>query len=225
MSADRRKAPVALAAGHAGARRRAAVLRRSRPVAELGADELAWFEQILDLPDPELYAYLTGRSAPEDPAIAPSSSESARAIDLRPEPSALAAVWWLALHALVVAAVVVLGVPLAAQGPRIALRAAFTRSRCRPSVRLGSSTGGDGRVGVPELGLDDLDARPAHPLHRELGRGSTFAGRNARFRVAARRSGRSRGLAPTADGAPAIAPERRERRHREVVRALRGERS
>ena len=28
------------------------------------------FEQILDLPDPELFAYLTGRSAPEDPAIA-----------------------------------------------------------------------------------------------------------------------------------------------------------
>ncbi len=39
-------------------------------VAELDADELARFEQILDLPDPELFAYLTGRSAPEDPAIA-----------------------------------------------------------------------------------------------------------------------------------------------------------
>ena len=39
-------------------------------VADLDAGELARFERILDLPDPELFAYLTGRSAPEDPAIA-----------------------------------------------------------------------------------------------------------------------------------------------------------
>jgi antitoxin CptB len=35
--------------------------------ATLSPAELASFEQILDLPDPELFAYLTGRSAPSDP--------------------------------------------------------------------------------------------------------------------------------------------------------------
>jgi antitoxin CptB len=38
--------------------------------ATLAPAELAHFEQILDLPDPELLAYLTGRSAPADPATA-----------------------------------------------------------------------------------------------------------------------------------------------------------
>jgi antitoxin CptB len=38
-------------------------------VATLSPSELACFEQILELPDPELLAYLTGRSAPQDPAI------------------------------------------------------------------------------------------------------------------------------------------------------------
>ena len=38
-------------------------------VATLPAPELARFEQILDLPDPELLAYLTGRSVPHDPDI------------------------------------------------------------------------------------------------------------------------------------------------------------
>ena len=39
-------------------------------VASLSPAELARFEQILDLPDPDLFAYLTGRSAPPDPDIA-----------------------------------------------------------------------------------------------------------------------------------------------------------
>jgi len=39
-------------------------------LAGLGGDDLARFERILDLPDPELFAYLTGRSAPADPDIA-----------------------------------------------------------------------------------------------------------------------------------------------------------
>jgi antitoxin CptB len=38
-------------------------------VAALPEAELACFEQILDLPDPELLAYLTGRSVPQDPDI------------------------------------------------------------------------------------------------------------------------------------------------------------
>lgn len=38
--------------------------------ATLDERDLSIFEAILDLPDPELLAYLTGRSAPEDPAIA-----------------------------------------------------------------------------------------------------------------------------------------------------------
>jgi antitoxin CptB len=36
----------------------------------LTTDELACFESILDLPDPELQAYLVGRNVPDDPATA-----------------------------------------------------------------------------------------------------------------------------------------------------------
>ena len=36
--------------------------------ADLGEAEIASFEQILELPDPVLYAYLLGRSAPTDAA-------------------------------------------------------------------------------------------------------------------------------------------------------------
>jgi antitoxin CptB len=39
-------------------------------LATLDAADFARFERILDLPDPELVAYLTGRSAPADPDIA-----------------------------------------------------------------------------------------------------------------------------------------------------------
>jgi antitoxin CptB len=38
--------------------------------AELSEAEIASFEQILELPDPVLYAYLLGRSAPTDAAAA-----------------------------------------------------------------------------------------------------------------------------------------------------------
>lgn len=38
--------------------------------AELGEPERARFEAILELPDPELYAYLAGRAVPPDPADA-----------------------------------------------------------------------------------------------------------------------------------------------------------
>jgi antitoxin CptB len=38
--------------------------------ASLGEAEIACFERILDLPDPELLAYVSGRSVPTDPAIA-----------------------------------------------------------------------------------------------------------------------------------------------------------
>jgi antitoxin CptB len=37
----------------------------------LEADDFARFERILGLPDPEIVAYLTGRSAPADPDIIP----------------------------------------------------------------------------------------------------------------------------------------------------------
>jgi succinate dehydrogenase flavin-adding protein (antitoxin of CptAB toxin-antitoxin module) len=35
----------------------------------LSAEEIAGFEQILDLPDPTLHAYLVGRNVPDDPLI------------------------------------------------------------------------------------------------------------------------------------------------------------
>ncbi len=38
--------------------------------ADLDDADLSAFEAILDLPDPVLFAYLTGRSAPEDPKTA-----------------------------------------------------------------------------------------------------------------------------------------------------------
>jgi succinate dehydrogenase flavin-adding protein (antitoxin of CptAB toxin-antitoxin module) len=38
--------------------------------ASLDATEIAQLEKILDLPDPELLAYFTGRSAPRDPETA-----------------------------------------------------------------------------------------------------------------------------------------------------------
>jgi antitoxin CptB len=39
-------------------------------LATLDGADLARFERILDLPDPEIFAYLTGRSAPADFDIA-----------------------------------------------------------------------------------------------------------------------------------------------------------
>jgi antitoxin CptB len=41
-----------------------------RSAGGLGGGDIASFERVLDLPDPELYAYLVGRSVPADPAIA-----------------------------------------------------------------------------------------------------------------------------------------------------------
>jgi antitoxin CptB len=40
-----------------------------RALETLDADDFARFERILDLPDPELVAYLLGRSAPADPDL------------------------------------------------------------------------------------------------------------------------------------------------------------
>ena len=40
-------------------------------LATLDADDFARFERILDLPDPELVAYLLGSSAPADPDLLP----------------------------------------------------------------------------------------------------------------------------------------------------------
>jgi antitoxin CptB len=38
--------------------------------ADLGAEDIVRLERILELPDPELFAYVTGRSAPADDDIA-----------------------------------------------------------------------------------------------------------------------------------------------------------
>ena len=38
--------------------------------AGLGEHDLALFERILEMPDPELFAYVTARNAPADPEIA-----------------------------------------------------------------------------------------------------------------------------------------------------------
>ena len=38
--------------------------------ADLGAEDIARFQRNLELPDPELFAYVTGRSAPVDYDIA-----------------------------------------------------------------------------------------------------------------------------------------------------------
>ncbi len=42
----------------------------AREAATLTNEDLAHFEAILALPDPELFAYLTGRNAPDVPALA-----------------------------------------------------------------------------------------------------------------------------------------------------------
>jgi hypothetical protein len=83
-----------------------------------------------------------------------SSSESARIIDLRPEASIILWVWWALLHAVVLAALVLLGAPWSLKSAAaIAVLAHSIAFRPRRTPRLVLSSG---RVAVPELGLEGL---------------------------------------------------------------------
>jgi hypothetical protein len=87
-----------------------------------------------------------------------SSSESARAIDLRPEPSLILSVWWVALHCIVLAALAMLGapgVPKVLAAIAALAHAAVFRPRCAPRLVWRG-----GRVTVPELGVHDLTLGP-----------------------------------------------------------------
>jgi antitoxin CptB len=50
----------------------------------LGAADKERFEALLNLPDPELYGYLLGRNAPDDPDIARLVARIRRSLDDRP---------------------------------------------------------------------------------------------------------------------------------------------
>jgi hypothetical protein len=94
------------------------------------------------------------------PTSSASSSRSARVIDLEPEPSLILAVWWVALHALATAALVVVGAPWPLKG--LALLVALVHSvalRPEPAPRM--IYRGGGRVTLPELGDDELTLGPA----------------------------------------------------------------
>jgi hypothetical protein len=96
---------------------------------------------------------------PQIPLPPASSSASARVIDLNPEFSAILLIWWVAVHALVIAAIVVLGAPWVpkALALLIALVHAIALAPERtPRVIYRSG----GRVAVPELGLDELTLGP-----------------------------------------------------------------
>jgi hypothetical protein len=83
-----------------------------------------------------------------------SSSESARVIDLRPETSVILWVWWALLHAVVLAALVLLGVPwLLKAAAAIAALAHAIVFRPRRTPRLVWQAG---RVAVPERELENL---------------------------------------------------------------------
>jgi hypothetical protein len=69
------------------------------------------------------------------------------------------AVWWVALHALAAAALVVLAAPWLLKG--LALLVVLVHAIALPPERaLRMLYRGDGRVAVPELGLDDLELGP-----------------------------------------------------------------
>ena len=88
------------------------------------------------------------------PTSCASSSESARAIDLRPETSLILWVWWAALHAVLLAALALLGAPWplkAAAALAVLAHSIAFRPRRTPRLRLSA-----GRVAVPELELENL---------------------------------------------------------------------
>jgi hypothetical protein len=87
-----------------------------------------------------------------------SSTASAKVIDLQPEPSAVLLIWWVALHALVVAGLIVLAAPwlLRALASLVLLMHAIALAPERTPRMIYR----DGRVAVPELGLDDLELGP-----------------------------------------------------------------
>ena len=102
---------------------------------------------------------LRGEVHPKTPRSRASSNESARAIDLKPEPSGFLLIWWLALHTLAVAAVVVLGAPWLLKG--LALLCVLVHAIALPPERAPRIVyRSDGRIELPELGLDDLTLGP-----------------------------------------------------------------
>jgi hypothetical protein len=95
----------------------------------------------------------------QTPTSHDSSSASAPAIDLQPNPSAILAVWWIALHALVAAALALLGAPWLLKG--LALLVLLVHAIALAPERAGRVViRRDGRVTLPELGLDDLALGP-----------------------------------------------------------------
>jgi hypothetical protein len=101
------------------------------------------------------------------PPSPPSSSASAQATVLRPEPSRLLAAWWAAVHALALASLPLIDWP---KGCAIAAAAAVIGHaavrRPRPPPRL-LIYRGDGQVDWPEAGLAGL----------EIADGTRFTGR------------------------------------------------
>jgi hypothetical protein len=91
---------------------------------------------------------------PPIPTSPASSSESARVIDLRPEPSLILWAWWAALHGVVLAALAMLGAPWvlkSAAGLAALAHSIAFRPRRTPRLILSA-----GRVAVPELELENL---------------------------------------------------------------------
>jgi hypothetical protein len=90
------------------------------------------------------------------PTSRSSSSESARVIDLKPEPSAALAIWWIALHATLVGACIEVGAPWSAKVAALAAVACHALAR-RPRRPERLVIGADGRVALPERGVAGLE--------------------------------------------------------------------
>jgi hypothetical protein len=67
-------------------------------------------------------------------------------------------VWWIALHALTVAALLTLAAPWLLKG--LALLDVLVHAIALPPERTSRMVYRDGRVAVPELGLEDLELGP-----------------------------------------------------------------
>jgi hypothetical protein len=96
--------------------------------------------------------------SPKTPTSGASSSASARVIDLEPERSVSLLAGWIALHALLAAALVVLRVPWAFKAAGlVALIVHALARRSEPAPRIVYR---GGRVALPGRGLDDLALGP-----------------------------------------------------------------
>ena len=142
-----------------------------RAVAALSPAELARFEQILELPDPELLRLPYGAQCPRRPRHRPPHRthprESSTCGLSRRRFSRL---WWLALHALVAAALLVLAAPWLLKG--LALLAVLVHAialrRRAPAARVVYRR--DGRCrGARSSASTGPRARAANALHDALG--------------------------------------------------------